>query len=304
MNEEFKVIIIGAGPAGLTAGIYLARAKVKVLIIDSGMPGGQVNLTHEIANYPGIETISGYMLAANMKKQAESFGCKILSNKKITKISLSDTEKIIETDDNEIYNPKAVIIATGGKSRKLNIPGETEYTGKGISYCATCDGDFFQDKELIVVGGGNTALEEAVALTKYASKITIIHQFDNFQAHEHAIQEAKSNEKISFILETKVTNFKGGEIIETATLENIKTGKETEININGAFIFIGYTPETDFVKDILTTSPAGEIITNSELVSNVAGVFAAGDVRKKKIRQITTAVSDGTITAMNAVEYL
>ena len=200
-NENIDVIVLGGGPAGLTAGIYLSRAKIKTLILNEGMIGGQIILSHEIANYPGVENISGFMLANTMKKQAESFGCKMRGNINISKIDLTSELKSIEINEKETYTAKSIILATGGKSRPLGIKGENQFKGRGVSYCATCDGDFYQDKEIIVVGGGNSALEEAVALTKYASKVTIVHQFDHFQAFKHAIKEAEDNEKINFILE-------------------------------------------------------------------------------------------------------
>ena len=182
MNEnQFDVIILGAGAAGLTAGIYTSRAKLKTLILNEGAIGGQMILTHEIANYPGVENVPGYQLANTMRNQAKSFGCKIKSNLRITKLDLAGEIKSIEINDKVTYTARAVIIATGGRSRNLGVPGEEKFQGNGISYCATCDGDFFQDKEIIVVGGGNSALEEAVSLTKYASKITIIHEFDHFR---------------------------------------------------------------------------------------------------------------------------
>jgi len=185
MEQHFDVIIIGGGAAGLTAGIYLSRAKMKTLILNDGTIGGQMILTHQIANYPGIENISGYELANNMKKQALSFGCQIKNSIKITDMNLTDYIKSITVNGKETYTANAVIIAAGGRSRMVGAPGEERLKGKGISYCATCDGDFFQDKEIIVVGGGNSALEEAVSLTKYASKVTIVHQFDHFQALSH-----------------------------------------------------------------------------------------------------------------------
>ena len=263
MENKYDVIIIGGGPAGLTAGIYLSRAKLKTLILDAGIIGGQVVLTHEIANYPGIENISGYQLASTMRKQAKKFGCDIKSNIKITSLELDNKQKEITVNNKDKYIADAVIISTGGKSRPLNIPGEKEFTGKGISYCATCDGDFFQDKEIIVVGGGNSALEEAVSLTQYASKVTIVHQFDHFQAYPHAIEEAKNNNKINFIMESEIIEFLGDE------LNNRK-----------------------------------EIIVDNSFKTNINGVFAGGDAIAKKYRQITTATSDGTLAALNTIEYI
>ena len=225
MNENmFDVIILGGGAAGLTAGIYTSRAKLKTLILNEGVVGGQMVLTDEIANYPGVPNISGYMLSRTMQKQAESFGCKVISNAKITSYKLAGELKSVELAGKGIFSAKAVIIASGGKSRELNVPGEKEFAGRGVSYCATCDGDFFQDKEIIVVGGGNSALEEAVALTQYASKVTVVHEFDYFQAHKKAVEEATNHPKIDFILNSTVSAFYGSQSLEKVMVKNFKTG--------------------------------------------------------------------------------
>ena len=305
-NQEniFDVIVIGGGPAGLTAGIYLSRAKQKTLILNEGTAGGQMVLTHEIANYPGVENINGYQLSSIMKKQAQSFGCVVKANIKITSLQLDTDEKIIEVNGKDKYKSKAVILATGGRSRTIGAPGEDKFKGMGISYCATCDGDFFQDKDIIVVGGGNSALEEAVALTKYASSVTVVHQFDHFQAFESAVREAKSNPKISFIMESEIQEFKGDKSLESVTIKNMRTGEMSEMDIDGVFILIGYVPSTEIVKGIVKLNDQNEIITDENLQTNLTGVFAAGDSRAKKYRQITTAVSDGTIAALSLIEYL
>jgi thioredoxin reductase (NADPH) len=303
--NSFDTIIIGGGPAGMTAGIYLARARRKVVIIDKGIPGGQMVLTHEIANYPGFENISGYMLATNMKKQAESFGAVIKSNARIEKMTLDGERKTVELFGGEVYSAPAVILATGGRSRQLGVKGETEFTGRGISYCATCDGDFFQDKEIIVVGGGNSALEEAVALTNYASKVTILHEFDHFQAFEHAVEEVKANPKIDFIMESHITGFYGDDQLKKVKYKNLKTGEEFEKEIDGVFIFIGYEANTEMLKDKgVALNRWNEIEANEKMETNLKGVYAAGDCRAKQFRQITTAVSDGTVAALNALNFV
>ena len=303
-EHKYDVIIIGAGPAGLTAGTYLGRAKIKTLILDKSIIGGQMVLTHEIANYPGVENISGYQLAKTMQKQAKTFGCDIRSNVRINSIELNNNEKIIEVNGKGKYIAKSVIIAPGGKPRELGVPGEKEFAGKGVSYCATCDGDFFQDKEIIVLGGGNSALEEAVSLTQYAKKVTIIHEFDYFQAYKHAIEAAKKNEKINFILNSTITEFHGSNSLGKVAVKNLKNNEKTFVNIDGVFIFIGYVPQTEFVKNFIALNNRGEIITDNNLSTNISGVFAAGDCREKKYRQITTATADGTIAALNSIEYL
>lgn len=304
MENHFEVIVIGGGAAGLTAGIYLSRAKVSTLILNEGAVGGQMVLTHEIANYPGVESISGYQLARNMKAQAQKFGCIIKSNIKITNLNLDGEIKSVEVNNKDIYTAHSIILATGGKSRTLGVAGEDKFKGKGISYCATCDGDFFQDKEIVVVGGGNSALEEAVSLTKYASKVTIIHQFDNFQALEHYVEEAKNNPKINFVMESKITEFRGDESLHSVRIQNQATQEITEMNVDGVFIFIGYVPNTENIGDKIALNNYGEIIVDKNMATNIAGVYAAGDSIAKRYRQVTTAVADGTIAALSVSEYV
>lgn len=304
MNNHFDVIVIGAGAAGLTAGIYLSRAKISTLILNEGTVGGQLVLTHEIANYPGVESISGYELARNMKSQAQKFGCVIKSNLKITKMELTGEIKTVEVNSKDTFTSNAVIIATGGRSRPIGAPGEDVFKGKGISYCATCDGDFFQDKEIIVVGGGNSALEEAVSLTKYASKVTIVHQFDHFQAFEHYVDEAKKNPKIDFIMESKIVEFVGEEKLSSVKIENQSTKEITEKVIDGVFIFIGYIPNTERLEGMIGLNDWKEIVVDKNMATNLTGVYAAGDSIVKRYRQVTTAVADGTIAALSAAEYV
>ncbi len=303
-HNKYDSIIIGAGPAGLSAGIYLSRAKMKVLILDSGMAGGQMILTHEIANYPGFESISGYMLSTTMKNQAEKFGCEIKTNIRIEQYELEGTTKRITLNNGDTFESKSVIIATGGRSRKVGAKREEDFAGKGISYCATCDGDFFQDREIIVIGGGNSAIEEAVSLTTYASKVTIVHQFDHWQAFESAVEEMEANPKIDYILNAKIVEFKGDQNLNSVIVENTKTGEQYERNIDGVFIFIGYVPRTEDIKGKVDLNQWGEIIVNKEFQTNIEGVYAAGDSIVKKYRQITTAVSDGTNAALHALEFI
>ncbi len=304
MNDVFDVMILGGGAAGLSAGIYSSRAKLSTLILNEGALGGQMVLTDEIANYPGVETTNGYKVANTMKKQAKDFGCKIKSNVSIAKYAFHGDVKEVELKDGRKFQAKSVILAPGGKSITLNIPGEGAFQGKGISYCATCDGDFFTDKEIIVVGGGNSALEEAVTLTNYASKVTIVHQFDHFQAFEHAVEEAKSNPKIDFIMKTELRQFMGNGKLQQVTMEHLSNGNVEEMDVDGVFIFIGYKPNTESLKGVISLNEKNEIITDSEMKTNIPGVFAAGDCIVKKYRQVTTAVADGTIAALSAVEYL
>ena len=303
-NNHYDAIVIGGGPAGLTAGIYLSRAKVSTLILNEGTVGGQMVLTHEIANYPGVESISGYQLGNIMKKQALTFGCDIKSNIIIKNIKLEGDIKEFELSDGNFFTSNIVIITSGGRSRTLGVKGEDNLKGRGISYCATCDGDFFTGKEIVVVGGGNSALEEAVSLTKYASKVTIIHQFDHFQAFEHAIEEARNNPKINFIMESTITAFYGEERVESIDIKNLKSGDTSNLKTEGAFIFIGYIPNTEFLKGKVELNQWGEIVVKPDMSTNVDGVYAAGDSITKRFRQVTTAVGDGTIAALASSAYL
>ncbi|MCF8298003.1 MAG: FAD-dependent oxidoreductase [Saprospiraceae bacterium] len=304
MEEIFDVMILGAGAAGLTAGIYSSRAKLNTLILNEGAIGGQMILTDEIANYPGVELTKGYMLANIMKKQAKDFGCKIKSNIKIAEYDFNGEIKTVKLEDGRVFQSKSVILTPGGRPRPLNLPGEEEFKGKGISYCATCDGEFFTGKEIVVVGGGNSALEEAVALTNYATKVTIVHQFGHFQAFEHAIREAKKNDKIEFIMESELRGFYGNQNLEKVSIEHLPTGKMSELNVKGVFIFAGYLPNTESLEGLVDLSERKEIIVNADMKTNIDGVFAAGDCIVKKYRQVTTAVADGTIAALAAAEYL
>ena len=304
MDEIFDVIIIGAGAAGLTAGIYSSRAKLSTLILNEGAVGGQMILTEEIANYPGVETMKGYELAGIMKNQAKSFGCKIKSNIKISNYKFEGDIKKIELTDGRSFKGKTVILTPGGRPRSLEIEGEDAFRGKGISYCATCDGDFFTGKEVVVVGGGNSALEEAVALTKFATKVTIVHQFGQFQAFEHAIQEAKQNPKIEFVMESELRGFYGNGQLQKVTIQHLQTGKISELKTDGTFIFVGYQPNTETLQGLVMLNERKEIVVDSEMKTNIKGVFAAGDCINKRYRQVTTAVAEGTIAALSASEYL
>ncbi len=306
MNSEeiFDVIIVGGGAAGLTAGIYSSRAKLSTLILNEGAIGGQMVLTEEIANYPGVEKTSGYLLANTMKQQAKEFGCKIKSNLKIRTYDLEGEIKRIVLEDGREFLSRSVILAPGGRPRPLQIPGEERFKGSGISYCATCDGEFFTGKEVIVVGGGNSALEEAVALTTHAEKVIIVHQFDQFQAFKHAVDQAEMNPKIEFIMESELRSFSGNGVLQEVSMEHLPSGKTRSMKIDGVFIFAGYIPNTSDLKGIIPLNERNEIIVDSEMRTSFPGVFAAGDCVVKKYRQVTTAVADGTIASLSAAEYL
>lgn len=244
------------------------------------------------------------MLANTMKMQAKNFGCKIKSNIKIEEYHLNGKVKKVTLQDGRQFEADAVVLAPGGRPRSLNIPGEDKFKGTGISYCATCDGDFFTGKEVIVVGGGNSALEEAVALTNFATKVTILHQFDHFQAFEHAVKEAQANPKIDFIMESELRSFEGEKNLQKVTIEHLPTGNISEKKIDGVFIFAGYLPNTETLQGIVPLNERNEIIADNEMKTGVPGVFAAGDCIAKRYRQVTTAVADGTIAALSASEYI
>ncbi len=303
-SNHYDVIILGGGPAGLTAAIYLSRARLRTLVLTEGTPGGQMTLTHEIANYPGIEKINGYMLGSVMKKQATSFGAVVKGNVEISSFDLAGATKSVTTADGHTYTSDAVILAPGGRSRTLGVPGEDTFKGRGISYCATCDGDFFTGKEIVVVGGGNSALEEAVSLTNYATRVTVVHQFDHFQAFEYAVEEAKANPKISFIMSSTIDSFYGNEKLKGVKIRNLLTGDVSDFTTDGVFIFIGYVPNTESLEGLVGLNERGEIITGPDMSTNIEGVYAAGDAAVKRYRQVTTAVADGTVAALAAADYL
>jgi len=304
MSNAYDAIILGAGPAGLTAGIYLARARKKTVIIDEGIAGGQMILSHTVANYPGVGEATGAGIARTMVKQAKSFGCDVVTQSKLLRIDLKSDIKSVEVDFEGTYTAPVVIIATGGIPRTLGLETETKFKGHGISYCATCDGEFFTGKEIVAVGGGNSALEEAVSLSRYASKVTVIHEFDHFQAQPWIVDEAKANPKLTFLMNQRIDSFKGDDTLEGVVTVDKTSGERITTPAAGCFVFIGYTPATaPFINEI-QLNDRGEIITDDDLRTNMEGVFAAGDSRQKKYRQITTAVSDGTIAALGAIAYL
>ncbi len=301
----YDVIIIGGGPAGLTAAIYTSRAKLKTLIIEKMIPGGQVTTTHLVENYPGfVEPINGFMLMNNFQKQAQNFGTEIINSKEVISIKKEDSLFKIETSDNKEFLSKSLLIATGAKFKSLGIPGEDKFKGRGVSYCATCDGAFFKDKEVAVIGGGNSALEEALFLTKFVKKVYIIHRRNQFRADKIFQDRVKENDKIETILNHIPVEIKGENQVESLVIEEKNTKKRKEIRIDGVFFFIGLSPNTEFLKDFVNTDENGYIIVNENYETNIKGCFAAGDVIKKKVRQIATAVGDGAAAGVNIKDYL
>lgn len=304
MSEKYDAIILGAGPAGLTAGIYLGRARLKPLIIDTGVVGGQMVMSYEVANYPGVEATSGNEIAQTMLRQAKSFGAEVISQADIISLDLESEMKRVEVDDEGVFEAPTVILAAGGRPRSLGLESEQRFAGLGISYCATCDGDFFTDKEIAVVGGGNSALEEAVSLTKYASKVTVLHILDEFQAQPWAVEEAEKNPKVEMHTGVEVARFEGEGSLQRVVARRVKTGEELVVPAEGTFIFIGYVPNTEELKGHVAMNDYGEILADEGMKTNLPGVFVAGDSREKRYRQITTAVSDGTIAALSAIDYV
>ena len=303
-STHFDAIVIGGGPAGLTAGIYLSRARLRTLIISDGVPGGQMILTHEIANYPGVESISGYQLSNIMKKQAKNFGCEIKSNTAVVGLSLDNDIKEVTLSDGQIYASDAIILTPGGRSRTLQVEGESQFKGRGISYCATCDAKYFVDKEAIVIGGGNSAVEESDFIAKFASKVTIVHQFDTFTANKTAQEKVLANPKINVKFEHEPRAFRreGDKIV--VVVEDLKTKESKELVSDGAFIFIGMKPNTALFHDRLNLDKWGYIKTDEDMRTSLPDVYAVGDIISKKYRQITTAVADGTIAAISIAREL
>lgn len=304
MDTRYDVIVLGGGAAGLTAAIYLARARMRTLVVDHGTIGGQMILTYQVANYPGVAEASGAEIVATMRRQAESFGARVLGQADVTRLDLSGPVKQVEVEDEGTFTAPAVILATGGVPRTLGLPSETRFKGRGISFCATCDGDFFAGQDIVVVGGGNSALEEAVSLTKHARSVTIVHEFAHFQAQPWAVDEARRNPKVRFLMEQDVREFAGDEGLREVVVAHKRTGEVTRIPATGAFVFIGYVPNTAHLRGVVDLNDRGEILTDDLMRTGVPGVFAAGDARAKRYRQITTAVADGTVAALSAVEYV
>jgi thioredoxin reductase (NADPH) len=304
MNEQkvYDVIIAGAGPAGMTAAVYASRAKMDTLMVEKGIPGGQMTKTEDIENYPGYEHILGPDLSNKMFEHSQKFGAAYLRGN-ITEIRDGFPFKSVIIDGNE-YKTKSVIVATGAQHRFLGVPGEKELSGFGVSYCAVCDGAFFADQELVVVGGGDSAVEEAVFLTRFASKVTIIHRRDQLRAQKILQKRAMENEKIHFVWNHTVEEICGDGIVNGVRIKNIVTGEESFFPCQGVFIYIGMDPITDCVKHLGITNENGYIVVDKEMRTGVPGIFSAGDVTEKTLRQVITATGDGSIAAMSAHKYV
>jgi thioredoxin reductase (NADPH) len=305
MAEKYDVIIVGAGPAGLSAAIYASRARLKTLVLDESVPGGQMKTTHKVSNYPGFpEDVKGTDLSKAFSAQAERFGAKIRRAIEITAHDLTGPSKKFQLDEEEEVEAPAVIIATGAKPRELGVAGESKFRGRGISYCATCDGAYFDGKEIHVIGGGNSAVEESLFLTQFAKKVTIVHQFDHFQAEPVSAAEALESPKIEVIWNSEPRAFVGENQLEKLRIENVKTKEVRELATDGVFVFVGYTPRTDLVKGLVKLNEWGYVETQEDMSTEVPGVYVAGDIRSKRFRQITTAVADGTIAALAVQKFV
>lgn len=300
---EFDTVILGGGPAGLSAALYAARGACSTAIIDTSMLGGQPTNYLELENYPGFGTIDGFDLMEKFEQHADKFGVEKFPMQEIQEIDLLSQIKVIKTHE-ATFKAKSVIIATGAKPKKLGVPGEKEFVGRGVSYCAVCDGAFYKEKTVAVVGGGNAALEEAMYLTKFANKVYIIHRRDAFRADKIVQERVMKNVKIELILDTIPKEIIGEGVVNTIVLENVKTNKISNLQVDGVFPYIGFSPNTDNFKGQLEQDETGFVVTDETMQTSVKGVFAVGDIRTTPLRQVITAASDGAVGAVYAVKYL
>lgn len=303
-NLYYDVVIIGGGPAGLTAGIYACRSQLKTVMLEKMMPGGQVSITAELENYPGFKHISGPELMINMEEQARDFGLDIRSEEVLSIEPGAQCKGHTITTDTATYHTKTIILATGSSARHVGCPGEDEHIGKGVSYCATCDGAFFKGKQIVVVGGGDSAVEEAIYLTRFCTKVTIIHRRDKLRAVKIIQDRAFKNEKIDFIWDSVVTAIEGEPTVKNIKIKNVKTDKITDFATEGIFVFVGYLPNNSFLPDIIKRDYSGFIISDDNMSTNIPGIFVAGDLRSKLLKQISTAVGDAATAAFAAEKYI
>lgn len=302
----YDIIIIGGGPAGLTAGLYAARGRMNALLLESFVIAGQVTMTEMIENYPGVEKITGLDLISAFKKQVEMFGleCRQATVKGISRSKEEGMPVWLVEDENGVRKTLSVIVASGARPRKLQVPGEEELFGKGVSYCATCDGAFFRDKNIVVVGGGDTAVEEALFLTRFGKKVTLIHRRDRLRAAKILQERAFSSKKMEFVWNSAVEGIIGGEKVEKIKVKNLKTGEKDDISCDGVFLYIGWHPNTDFLKGTVELDEKDRIIVDNEMKTSQEGIFAGGDCCKKHLHQIITACGDGAVAAFSAQRYV
>jgi thioredoxin reductase (NADPH) len=302
-KKIYKVIIVGGGPAGLTAGLYTSRSRLNTLLIEIGLLGGQMTITELIENYPGFpQGINGDELSRLMEEQAKRFELEVVSQD-VVEVKLEGDKKVVKTEEGS-YLCEALIICTGTEYRKLGVPGEKEFAGKGVSYCATCDGAFFKDSQIVVVGGGDSALTEALYLTKFVKELTIVHRRDALRGTKIYQERVFANPKIKLLWNSVIQEIKGDSVVRSVIVKNVKTGEVNEHPIEGAFLFVGLLPRTQFLKGLVNVDEAGYIITDENCETTVKGIFAAGDCRKKLLRQVATAVGDGATAAFAVEKYL
>ncbi len=302
-NTNYDVVIIGGGPAGLTAGLYTSRARLNSLLIDKGLIGGQIANAERVENYPGFpEGISGFDLGQLMHQQAEKYGLKTVIAE-ATGIELQEEQKVVKTTEGD-FTTRAMIMAGGSNHQKLGVPGEEEFTGKGVSYCATCDAPFFREQPVAVAGGGDAAITEALHLTKFASRVTVIHRRNQLRATRILQEKAFSEPNINFLWDTIVAKIEGEDLVKRIGLHQVITGKNSALEVAGIFISIGFKPDTDYLKDILPLDATGHIITNEKMETEIPGILAAGDIRHNSARQAITAAGDGATAAIYAEKFL
>jgi thioredoxin reductase (NADPH) len=301
LMEEYDVIIVGAGPAGLTAGLYASRAKLKAMLMEKKWPGGQLLNTEAVEDYPGFERISGAELAERMEQQVRKLGL-VIKMDGVLCVKPHGDKKLVQTESGKEYIARAIIVTAGGEPRRLDVPGEMELVGKGVSYCAICDGAFFQDMEVAVVGGGDAAVEEAIFLTRYATKVYLIHRRAEFRAHAGLLEKVRENPRIQVVRNAMVKAIEGEDQVESILMD--RDGKEERLQVNGVFVFIGFIPNTKLFCGHVTHDKYGYVITDANMETSVKGIFAAGDLRAQLTRQITTAVGDATTAAIAAQHFI
>ncbi len=302
-EKEYDIVIVGGGPGGLTAGLYGARANRKTILIEKYMPGGQIANTEEVEDYPGFEHISGADLALKMTDHAKSFGLEVISDE-VTEIYVEGDYRKVACASGDIYSARTVIISTGGSPLHLNVPGETEFSGRGVSYCAICDGAFFKEQVIAVVGGGDAAVEEAMYLTKFGSKVILIHRRDELRAQKIIQERAFKNKKMEFIWDSVVESVNGDDRVNSVTVKNVKTGAISNLDVGAVFVFIGFIPNSNITREPLKKDEGGYIVTDFKMETSTPGIYACGDVRSQLVRQITNAVGDGTTAAVAAEKYM
>ncbi len=303
MNREYEVVIVGGGPAGLTAGLYTSRARLNSLLIENGVVGGQIVDAEQVENYPGFpEGISGLELGQLIHRQATKYGLKTIIAE-VTGVEPQQKQIVVKTTEGN-FIAKAVIIASGSERRKLGIPGEEEFTGKGVSYCATCDAAFFKGLPVAVVGGGNAAITEALHLTRFASRVTVIHRRNQLRANGIMQEKALSEPKIEFLWDTVAEEIEGENSVTRIKLRQVKTGEKSTLDIAGVFISVGLKPNTDYLKGVLPLDNGGYVITTGKMETEIPGIFAAGDIRRNSARQAITAAGDGATAAFYAEKFI